>query len=190
MYTQRSHTLYSHNHDAGADPYCIVKVGRQKAVTPIQKNTLDPNFNCKVMFFIGNPGSAEVSVEVSTCTCMNSWSTRCLHCPGAAMTHVCLHVIHVFASAQHAPVPTLPFTVCLFPIPFVHLCQSTYTCSQVWNHNVLVDRFMGKRTAPVPRDGASERSTGRLMGRGRHSNIEQTGTITFRVECSSDIRSS
>ena len=74
-------SAHTYNHNAGADPYCIVKVGRQKAVTPFQKNTLDPNFNCKVMFFISNPGSAEVSVEVSTCTCMNSWSTWCLHCP-------------------------------------------------------------------------------------------------------------
>lgn len=48
---------------------------------------------------------------------------------------------------------------------------------------------MGKRVALVPREGQSERATGRLMGRGRHSNIEQPGTVTFRVDCSSDLRS-
>ena len=49
----------------GADPYCIVKCGRSKAVTPVKKNTLNPNFNARVQFFVSSPGSAEVTVEVS-----------------------------------------------------------------------------------------------------------------------------
>ena len=49
----------------GADPYCIVKCGRNKATTPVKKNTLNPNFNAKVQFFVSSPGSAEVTVEVS-----------------------------------------------------------------------------------------------------------------------------
>ena len=53
---------------------------------------------------------------------------------------------------------------------------------------MLVDRFMGQRTVPVPNDGGSERTTGRLMGRGRHRNEETQGTITFRVECNHDLR--
>ncbi len=48
----------------GADPYCIVKCGGSKAVVPTKKNTLNPNFNCRVQFFISNPASAEVVVEV------------------------------------------------------------------------------------------------------------------------------
>ncbi len=48
---------------------------------------------------------------------------------------------------------------------------------------------MGKRVALVPRDGQSERATGRLMGRGRQSSLEQPGSITFKVDCSSDLRS-
>ena len=48
----------------GADPYCIVKCGRSKAETPVKKNTLSPSFNAKVQFFVSNPGSAEVTVEV------------------------------------------------------------------------------------------------------------------------------
>jgi len=48
----------------GADPYCIVKVGRQKAVTPVKKNTLEPKFNTSVQFFLARPETAEVSVEV------------------------------------------------------------------------------------------------------------------------------
>ena len=48
----------------GADPYCIVKCGRNKATTPVKKNTLSPNFNAKVQFFVSNPGSAEIIVEV------------------------------------------------------------------------------------------------------------------------------
>ncbi len=60
----------------------------------------------------------------------------------------------------------------------------------MWNNNVVMDRFMGKRTAAVPREGESGQGyTGRLMGRGRHSNLEQPGTITFRVDCSGDLRS-
>ncbi len=55
----------------GADPYCIVTVGKQKAVTPVQKNTLDPNFNSKVMFFVSSPGGAEVTVEVCIYSCDN-----------------------------------------------------------------------------------------------------------------------
>jgi Ca2+-dependent lipid-binding protein len=50
---------------AGADPYCIVKCGRSKAETPVKKNTLNPNFSASVQFFVSNPGSAEVTVEVS-----------------------------------------------------------------------------------------------------------------------------
>ena len=49
----------------GADPYCIVKCGRSKAETPVKKNTLNPNFSASVQFFVSNPGSAEVTVEVS-----------------------------------------------------------------------------------------------------------------------------
>ena len=64
----------------------------------------------------------------------------------------------------------------------------TLLCNQVWNSNVLVDRFMGQRTVPVPGDGGSERTTGRLMGRGRHRNEEAQGTITFRVECAHNLR--
>ena len=60
----------------GADPYCIVTVGKQKAVTPVQKNTLDPNFNSKVMFFISNPVGAEVTVEV--CSCGDNLLCTCL----------------------------------------------------------------------------------------------------------------
>lgn len=68
VYTLTVHVV--HAMDVGADPYCIVKVGRQKVVTPIQKNTLEPNFDCKVMFFIRNSGTAEVSVEVNVCVCV------------------------------------------------------------------------------------------------------------------------
>ena len=50
---------------AGADPYCIVKCGRSKAETPVKTNTLNPNFSASVQFFVSNPGSAEVTVEVS-----------------------------------------------------------------------------------------------------------------------------
>ena len=42
-----------------------MKCGRKKAITPVKKNTLSPNFNAKVQFFVSSPGSAEVSVEVS-----------------------------------------------------------------------------------------------------------------------------
>ena len=49
----------------GADPYCVVRCGRSKAFTPVKKNTLSPSFNAKVQFFVSNPGSAEVTVEVS-----------------------------------------------------------------------------------------------------------------------------
>lgn len=106
---------------AGADPYCIVKCGGSKAVVPTKKNTLNPNFNCRVQFFISNPASAEVVVEV-------------------------------------------------------------------WNGNVLIDRFMGQRTAPVPAEGHSERVTGKLMGRRRNRSEETQGTLTFRIECSNDLR--
>ena len=37
-------------------------------MTPVKKNTLNPNFNASVQFFVGSPGSAEVTVEVSTAT--------------------------------------------------------------------------------------------------------------------------
>ena len=47
---------------------------------------------------------------------------------------------------------------------------------------------MGQRTVPVPGDGGSERTTGRLMGRGRHRNEEAQGTITFRVDCAHNLR--
>ena len=49
----------------GADPYCIVKCGRSKAVTPVKKNTLAPSFNARVQFFVNNPATTEVTVEVS-----------------------------------------------------------------------------------------------------------------------------
>ena len=48
---------------------------------------------------------------------------------------------------------------------------------------------MGQRTTHVPVEGQSERVTGRLMGRRRHREEETHGTITFKVECSSDLRS-
>lgn len=64
----------------GADPYCIVRCGRSKAVTPVKKNTLNPNFSAKVQFFTSNPGSAEVTVQVSA-------ETRLLPC----MTFLIVH---------------------------------------------------------------------------------------------------
>ena len=48
----------------GADPYCIVKCGRQKAETPVIKNTLNPTFGSKVTFYISNPAATEVTVQV------------------------------------------------------------------------------------------------------------------------------
>ena len=56
--------LYFHLIIPGADPYCIVKCGRQKAVTPVIKNTLNPTFGTKVNFYISNPAATEVTVQV------------------------------------------------------------------------------------------------------------------------------
>ena len=50
---------------AGADPYCIVKCGRKKVETPVIKNTLNPTFGTKVNFYIPNPASTEITVQVS-----------------------------------------------------------------------------------------------------------------------------
>ena len=49
---------------AGADPYCIVKCGRKKVATPVIRNTLNPTFGTKVNFYISNPASTEVTVQV------------------------------------------------------------------------------------------------------------------------------
>ena len=51
----------------GADPYCIVKCGRQKAETPVIKNTLNPTFGSKVTFYVSNPAATEVTVQVRGC---------------------------------------------------------------------------------------------------------------------------
>ena len=67
------------------------------------------------------------------------------------------------------------------------LCVRVCVC-QVWNANVLVDRFMGQRSGAVPAVGHTERVTGKLMGRRRHRNEETQGTITFKIECSNDLR--
>jgi calpain-5 len=50
---------------AGADPYCIVKCGRKKVATPVIRNTLNPTFGTKVNFYISNPASTEVTVQLS-----------------------------------------------------------------------------------------------------------------------------
>jgi len=60
---------------------------------------------------------------------------------------------------------------------------------QVWNANVLVDRFMGQVSVPVPWQGDSERHTMTLMGRGRNSGNETQGKLTFSVSCSRDLQS-
>ena len=49
---------------SGADPYCIVKCGRKKVKTPVIKNTLNPTFSSKVNFYISNPATTEVTVQV------------------------------------------------------------------------------------------------------------------------------
>ena len=49
---------------SGADPYCIVKCGRKKVTTPVIKNTLNPTFSSKVNFYISNPATTEVTVQV------------------------------------------------------------------------------------------------------------------------------
>ena len=56
------------------------------------------------------------------------------------------------------------------------------------NHNVLVDKFMGQATSVIPRDGASERHTQKLMEKGRNRDNETQGSVTFTVECSHNLR--
>ena len=53
---------------------------------------------------------------------------------------------------------------------------------------MLVDRFMGQKSCLVPGDGRSERVTGKLMGRRRHRNEETQGSVTFKIDCSHDLR--
>ena len=78
----------------GADPYCIVKCGRSKAETPVKKNTLNPNFSASVQFFVSNPGSAEVTVEVSDIgTLLSRCTTQCTRAYNEeSLMHV--HVCH------------------------------------------------------------------------------------------------
>ena len=87
-----------------------------------------------------------------------------------------VHYPHCFPACVHACV-----CVCVFVCVCVCVCQ-------VWNANVLVDRFMGQRSGAVPAVGHTERVTGKLMGRRRHRNEETQGTITFKIECSNDLR--
>jgi len=71
---------------------------------------------------------------------------------------------------------------------FVKKPDTTFIVVQVWNSNVLVDRFMGQVRVPVPHDGANDHHTMKLMGRGRHSEEETHGNLSFRVECSHNLR--
>ena len=85
---------------AGADPYCIVKCGRSKAVTPVKKNTLNPNFNASVQFFVSNPGSAEVTVEVSAASLMLAPSIHHA-CHTMYMWSICAQRNHQISWSAH-----------------------------------------------------------------------------------------
>ena len=79
--------------------------------------------------------------------------------------------------------------VCTCTCTHTHKMNVMVTLLQVWNSNVLVDRFMGRVTVPLPWQGDSERHTKPLMGRGRNSNNETQGKITVSVSCSRDLQS-
>ena len=42
-----------------------MKCGRSKAITPVKRNTLNPNFKTSVQFYVSNPGSLKLNIEVS-----------------------------------------------------------------------------------------------------------------------------
>ncbi|KAL5506663.1 hypothetical protein EMCRGX_G008375 [Ephydatia muelleri] len=48
----------------GADPYCLVTVGNTRALTPVQRDTLEPKFNSSLLFYVKNPQTAEIKIEV------------------------------------------------------------------------------------------------------------------------------
>ena len=52
----------------GADPYCKVTCGSETVVTPVRANTLDPNFDSHVVFYVKNPEDATVKIQVSSTT--------------------------------------------------------------------------------------------------------------------------
>ena len=41
------------------------------------------------------------------------------------------------------------------------LCSFLSVCLQVWNHNLVVDSFMGQMVVPIPGDGDTRRTSER-----------------------------
>ena len=55
--------MFSYCDCVGADPYCYVICEGKTARTPVQKNTLTPVFNAKLIFYIRRP-EEPIKVEV------------------------------------------------------------------------------------------------------------------------------
>ena len=52
-------------------------------------------------------------------------------------------------------------------------CLSLCVCLQVWNHNLVMDTFLGQMSVPIPGDGES------------HSSSERSGKNKFTASCCS-----
>ena len=57
--------------------------------------------------------------------------------------HACVHAI-----------------MCVYII-FVYYVKFLSVCLQVWNHNLVVDSFMGQMVVPIPGDGDTRRTSER-----------------------------
>lgn len=52
------------NCTTGADPYCKVTCAGKSVISPMRKDTLDPDFDSRFVFYVKKPEDAIVKVQV------------------------------------------------------------------------------------------------------------------------------
>ena len=62
--TTRDHKCIS---QTGADPYCKITCEGKTVVTPVRKDTLDPQLNATAVFYVKTPAEATVKIQVYCC---------------------------------------------------------------------------------------------------------------------------
>ena len=80
---------------------------------------------------------------------------------------VCVHMlVCVCICVCVRPFGCVNFCVCARVCNYVCLyncvlCSFLSVCLQVWNHNLVVDSFMGQMVVPIPGDGDTRRTSER-----------------------------